>query len=376
MKYSNIFYFYNINSIGGVESFFYYLAKKYQDYDITIFYSTGDIEQVKRLKKYVRVKRYRGEVIQCKKAFFNYNATIIDNIEADEYIQIIHADYKAQKIKPNLNPKITKYLGVSKQVCESFKELTGIQCELAYNPVEIDTPDKVIKLISATRLTSEKGKERMIRLGNLLNQSGIPYIWLIFTNDTDAINNPNIIYMKPKLDITTYMKEADFLVQLSSSEAYCFSVVESLILGKPVIATNLPVYEEIGLNDSNSIRLELDFKEIPIERITQEYKFEYKPPKDNWLNILEKDKSRYKEEKEMKYKVEALEIYERENISDSELGRVPKTGEQWIIDEDRLETLLGNNSYKKPFVKMIEEVKETSKPKEEKPVKKTTSKKK
>ena len=27
----NIFYFYNINSIGGVESMFYYLAKKYKN---------------------------------------------------------------------------------------------------------------------------------------------------------------------------------------------------------------------------------------------------------------------------------------------------------------------------------------------------------
>ena len=73
-KYSNIFYFYNINSIGGVETFFYYLAKKYCDFDITVFYSTGDINQIKRLRKYVRVKKYKtGEQIKCKKAFFNYN---------------------------------------------------------------------------------------------------------------------------------------------------------------------------------------------------------------------------------------------------------------------------------------------------------------
>ena len=35
----NIFYFYNINSIGGVESMFYYLAKKYCDKDIIILYT-------------------------------------------------------------------------------------------------------------------------------------------------------------------------------------------------------------------------------------------------------------------------------------------------------------------------------------------------
>lgn len=131
---------------------------------------------------------------------------------------------------PLVNPKITKYVGVSEQVCKSFKELTGQDIELIYNPIELDKPKKILKLISATRLTIEKGKDRMIKLGNLLNEAGIPYIWLIFTNDTNAINNPNIIYMKPRLDITNYMQEADFLVQLSDCEAYCYSVIESLML--------------------------------------------------------------------------------------------------------------------------------------------------
>ena len=39
----NIFYFYNINSIGGVESMFYYLAKKYCDKDIV---PTGNLKDV------------------------------------------------------------------------------------------------------------------------------------------------------------------------------------------------------------------------------------------------------------------------------------------------------------------------------------------
>lgn len=356
MKYSNVFYFHNINCIGGVESFFYYLSKKYQDYDITVFYSNGDQEQIKKLKKYARVKRYKGEIIECKKVFFNYNINIIDNVKADEYIQIIHADYKKQKITPKIHPKITRYLGVSKQVCQSFKEVTGIECELAYNPVDIDKPKKILKLISATRLTSEKGKDRMIKLGKLLNKVGIPYIWLVFTNDINAIDNPNIKYMKPNLDITAYIQEADFLVQLSSSEAYCYSVVESLLLGKPVIVTDLPVYNEIGLNESNSIRLDLNFNEIPIQQIMKEYKFEYKAPKDNWLNIIEKEKSKYKEEKNIRYKVEALKEYEEKKISDSELGRIPKAGEQWLVNEDRLDVLLGDNSYKTTFVRIIEKI--------------------
>ena len=49
----NIFYFRLLNKIGGIETFFYNLAKKYNDWDITIYYQTGDINQIKRLKKSV-----------------------------------------------------------------------------------------------------------------------------------------------------------------------------------------------------------------------------------------------------------------------------------------------------------------------------------
>lgn len=92
----------------------------------------------------------------------------------------------------------------------------------------LEKPKKVLNLISATRLTEEKGRDRMIKLGNILNNAEIPYLWTIFTNDSRKIQNDNIVYMPPRLDIIDYIANADFLVQLSDCEAYCYSVVESL----------------------------------------------------------------------------------------------------------------------------------------------------
>lgn len=51
----NVFYFENINSIGGVETFFYYLIKKYENKDITILYQSGDINQLKELESMLDV---------------------------------------------------------------------------------------------------------------------------------------------------------------------------------------------------------------------------------------------------------------------------------------------------------------------------------
>ena len=157
----NIFYFHHLNQIGGVENMFYELAKKYNNFDITIYYDVGDQKQIDRLKKYVRVKKYQGERIKCEKAFFNYNMNIIDNVDANDYYLIVHADYKAQKIVPYIHPKINKFIGVSQAVCNTFKEITGHDCQLCYNPITIDAPKRVLTLVSATRLTKEKGSHRM-----------------------------------------------------------------------------------------------------------------------------------------------------------------------------------------------------------------------
>lgn len=353
--FNNVFYFSNINSIGGVETFFYYLVKKYKDYDITILYRTGDANQIKRLSKYALCIKYTSGKIICKKAFFSYTIDIIDNIDAEEYIQVIHADYIQQGVKPNTHPKITRYIGVSKQVCKNFTKITGLPCELCYNPIEIDTPKKKLKLISATRLTSEKGKDRIVRLADLLDKYEIDYIWDIYTNDKSRIKNPHIRYLEPTLDITSQMVDADFLVQLSSSEAYCYSVVESLVLGKPVIITDLPIYNELGIDENNSIKLDLDFKDIDTSKLYKNYNFIYQPKEDKWDEILCKTR------RNNMIKVEALDTYQRLKIDDVMLGRVPKEGEQFEVDKERLNVLLGENPYHIPFVKIVEPVKEVKK---------------
>lgn len=216
VKRKNIFYFKKITSIGGVETFFYYMARKYADYDNTIYYSEADPEQLRRLKKYIRTKKFSGEDIECEKVFFNYNRDIIEHVKAKEYIEIIHTDYVKQGLRFIPDSRITKYIGVTKYICESFTKATGLTCELCYNPLFIEEPKRVLKLISTTRLTKEKGKDRIIKLANMLDAAEIPFLWLVFTNDTHEINNPNVIYMQQRLyGLQNYVAEADYLVQLS-----------------------------------------------------------------------------------------------------------------------------------------------------------------
>lgn len=217
----NVFYINSLNAIGGCESYIYYLVKKYKDIDITVLYRTANQKQLDRLEKIVKCVRYKGQTIKCKKVFFTtYNMDCIDNIIADEYIGVVHTDYSLKDEKPVTHSKINKYIGVSKSACKAFTGITGINCELCYNPIVIDKPKRVLNLVSATRLTKEKGKDRMKKFAKQLEKNNIPYIWIVFTNDNKKIRNPNIIYKKPSLEVIDYIANADYLVQLSNKEGY------------------------------------------------------------------------------------------------------------------------------------------------------------
>lgn len=355
----NMFYFYNINKIGGVENFFYELAKKYNKFDIVVYYTSGDPDQIKRLRKYITVKKYNeGDIIECEKAFFNYKANIIENVIAQEYYMIIHADYKQQRVVPNTHPKITKYIGVSQAVCDSFTELTGLPCELCYNPITLDPPKRTLHLVSATRLTKEKGKWRMKKLAKTLNDANIPFVWDIYTNDVNEIKEPNVRYQKPTLEINGKLSDADYVVQLSDSESYCYTMVQALMLKVPVIVCPWECLKELKVNNDYGFILPFDMNNIPVEDIyNKHFDFEYIPPEDRWNEILAPGKSKLLEARKYMYKVRARKTYQDLKIADIELGRIPNRGETWYITKDRLDFLSGENDRKLVMVDVIEKIK-------------------
>ena len=371
----NVFYVSNFNVIGGVETFIYELAKKYNEYDITVVYNTGSVNQIRRVKKYVRVVKFnQGDIIKCDRAFFNYETDIIDFVEANEYIQIIHALFKTQGLTPRIHPKITRYVSVSERAGKEWEELTGFKCTVVRNPLTLDEDDKsnVLYLISATRLTAEKGRDRMIRLAEELDKAGIKYLWLIFTNDTNAINNPNVIYVKPRLDVRPYIASVrgkGFGVQLSDSEGDCFFTRECEAFGVPLIVTPIPSFKEQGLVEGkNCYYVPFDMVDVDVKRFINIPTYEPYIGNDKWLDMLYKAKSTYKEELEMKYKVEALPTYEEYNVTDVELAKakkvseyVPKAGEKFVVTKERLDVLLGENENNRVYVKVLEEIKPKSK---------------
>ena len=337
----NVFYWPHINCIGGVETFLYEMAKKYgKDYDLTLYYKVGDKAQIDRYRKLMRVKKYNGEKIKCEKAFFGWGTDIIDNIEAKEYYQTLHADYKAQNLKPCMDPKITAYLGVSQAVCDVFTETFGLPAELCYNPLTVEKPRKMLRLVSATRLTWEKGENRMWMLADALDAKGIPYSWEIFTNSKTVAaknKNPNLVFRDIRLDIRDFIANSDYLVQLSDTEAYSYSIIESLALGTPVIVTPWPCLKDLGVVDrQNAFVLPFDMSEIPVDAIYKGLKkFKYEIRQDCYDKYLAPGKGDYEKEKLEPVKIRCTRIY-----YDIVLKEKQNFGDEQIVTRERAETLL------------------------------------
>lgn len=301
VKYANVFFVHCIQMLGGVETYLWEIAKKYHEYDIVVAYQEADGKQLDRLRKLVRCIRVTPQKpIQAKKCFhayeFDYNL-----VQADEYYQCIHANYEIQGLPPNISPKINGYLAVSNWVGEAYERLLkqrGVdkKVEVCYNPIQVEQPKKVLKLISPTRLSKEKGKDRMVKLAEKLIEKKIPFIWLVFT-DGDIPHLPGFVKLDPQIDVRDYIAEADYLVQLSDTEGYCYAVMEAWLSGTMTITTPVESFFEQGLKDGeNGYIIDFDMSNLDsfVDKIYNGvHKFEYKPKPDGYNDLIIKEPSKY-----------------------------------------------------------------------------------
>lgn len=54
-------------------------------------------------------------------------------------------------------------------------------------------------------------------------------------------------------------------------------------------------------------------------------------------------------------RVRATELYKKMKVEDKELGRIPESGEEWEVTEERYKTLTSTNEYGVAFVEKIKE---------------------
>lgn len=253
-----VFYISYFNDIGGVEQWMYYIAKMYGDRDITVLYKNASPYQLRRLYQYgIKIEKYvpqRG--LDCKLLIICYDTKILNSkkVKADKITEFIHCDFKHFKGKPIFHKRVNEYYACSNLTRDSFVELTGKECKTVYNPIDVDEPRPLLKLIAPTRLAKDKGDiwERMETFGKQLERYKIPFIFFVFSNEDRLTDVKEFAFMKPQLDISSYIKDCTYLIQFSNTEGYAYTINEALCLGVPVLCTNFEVVSEIGIVDGEN----------------------------------------------------------------------------------------------------------------------------
>ena len=300
------------HKVDGIATFIYdFIRNMSKHYDILVLYDQMDEERIMRMVPYVPVEKNNPRVqISCDTLITNrIHEKIPRNIEYKQSIQMVHA---CRCDNPWELPKDRdKYVYVSKVVQDDWgAELD--KSAVINNMTYSEAPTKALLLVTASRLdTDEKGEDRMKQLARIMDNQKIPYIWLYFSNKEIRNTSQNLIKMDPVLNIMDYVSRADYLVQLSDTEGFCYSMVEALDQGIPVITTPLPVLKEIKVVDKeNAYIIPFDLEgfdaSIFLERLHPDYKYNNKPLITKWKKLLgnsKPTKDYYEPDKLVKIKI-------------------------------------------------------------------------
>ena len=265
--------------IGGIETFIYNFCHYLHDlYDIIVLYRYADPQQLARLLKIVEVVHIdQVNHIDCDTLIINrVTDKAPDKVTAKQTIQMVHTCSMGKYTLPEGRDR---YIFVSEHCRDTF----GVECgEVIHNMTSIPPYKKALLLVSATRLTSEKGRKRYEEFARFLYLNNIPFVWLMFTNEPVTI--PGIVKMQPTLDIIPYIAMADYLVQLSDEESYCYTIKEADAVGTKVISTPIEVLKELDVT-CTQVPFDMSEIELPKQYVNTAYNSEYDTI-EKWVEVL------------------------------------------------------------------------------------------
>jgi len=216
-------------------------------------------------------KEYESDILLYMVDFVEFPL----NINAEKEYKIVHCDYS--DIKRDLPDISGKFIAVSETAAKGFTKRFNRPCECLKSVVTDERKrSKVLHLISCSRIYKNKGLDRMYQLADALNKANVRYIWHNFTEiDRNGLallksKSQNDIIHLPAIDhdkLLDYIADSDYLVQLSDAEGYCYAVHEALVVGTPVIVTDIPTFRQEIQNGVNGYKVPLNMSYIDIDNI-------------------------------------------------------------------------------------------------------------
>ena len=355
---SIIIYHTQVHQIGGVESFLYNFCINLKDYyDITVLYNGADYQQLARIAKIVKVEKYNGRSEYNCDIFLRNSVwgIVPDNIKAKRYIEMRHTDYMFLKKRGVLEdqyhvmPEINEVVACGEYVAKKSREALGDNPTTIINILapKVKT-NKILRLISCTRLDEDKGWDLMLKLMEMLKEANIKFEWNIFTNNMlgAKCDYEEVHFYTQRFDIFDYLADADYTVLLSKYEGTPYTVQESLQYDVPCIVTDIPGCTELIKDGKNGyvVPLDMNFDVKKLLKIPKIQNYD-NHAKEKWIEYL--GDPVYKKKKE--YKNALIEVTIEDGFKDIVLKERKEYGEQYHVDIERAYDLV-----LKGFVKIKE----------------------
>ena len=302
-----------IPKVGGIETITYNLVKllSKRGFDVTLVYS--NLETDKSLVKfldYVDIIKAENYIIKGDICIICSNYKLPQNIRAKKYIQWVHSDYEKypQMELANTDIKELKYVAVSKHCADVFEKLYNIKPTVIHNFPDYEYGAESVNLVlcTVTRLSGEKGRERMLWLCKKLKELNIKFLWLIVGNNSvsEAENElwkntfkdfEEVSFLGYKENPSIYMSCADYTVLLSDFEGCPLALLESMSINKPVITTSWGGADEIVQQGINGYILPLDIEKTDDKLIKKfvlnkpvDFNMNFDPTKQKWVDLINK----------------------------------------------------------------------------------------
>lgn len=320
MSKSLIIYISRYNSIGGVERFVENFCKRMnKHYDITLLFDWAENNSLLlEISDFVNIKKLdHKEKYKCD-YFINSTAwgyEPYNHIQAKKQIQIIHADFT--HVIANWDFQYKKHKNTTHHICvgelvkKAFEVATPYKCDkiiynLLDNTIKLEKKPKNDKLtlITVSRLSGEKGFDRMLQFAKLLELNKIDYIWSVYGNKNNNYNNAIVKkFQNTKVNFKGVIRnpfpeinKADYLVQLSDTEGFAYSVYEALQCKTPCIITPFASGNEQIKDGVNGYVIPFDLQNIDLKQIVNNIPtvkdFKEIGSEQTWIDFLENGKEK------------------------------------------------------------------------------------
>ena len=291
-KYKVVIYTSRIFNIGGIETACWNIAKAFENEDILFVFTEADIEQAIKIAEHRPVRIDDGRDIVCDTlivmGYDGLKRIRAKKVKARKIYHQVHADWAVLRNKGlykdyKVDTKgVDKFLAVSETAQKGFKKTFGLDSIVVPNILAEGQERGVFRIFCVlTRFEQEKGIDILVemikRFESAKNgQYKERMLWVICGDGSLRgkllqlkQNKPYIVWLPPSMANQDFLSHADYLVQTSYCESYCYSIHQALNMGVPVISTNIPEAKKVIENGKNGYLVSIDLHDLDIEKIME-----------------------------------------------------------------------------------------------------------